>query len=228
MTKWKVELTSAGERLGEVKIKRGIFQGDSLSPILFVVALIPMSIVLNSMPVGYNLGKDRGNLNHLLFMDDLKLYSRKVEELDTLVQTVRLISEDIGMEFGISKCAMIEMKRGKMVKNDGIELPDGERIRSLEIDEAYKYLGVLQSDKGKSKEMKGIVRKEYFRRLRMILRSSLNSGNTVQTINARAVLIIRYGAGIIEWKKKKGEGNRSKNQKDVYHLSQYASARRCR
>ena len=39
MTKWKVELTSAGERLGEVKIKRGIFQGYSLSPILFVVAL---------------------------------------------------------------------------------------------------------------------------------------------------------------------------------------------
>ena len=201
MTKWKVELTSAGERLGEVKIKRGIFQGDSLSPILFVVALIPMSIVLNSMPIGYNLGKDRGNLNHLLFMDDLKLYSRKVEELDTLVQTVRLISEDIGMEFGISKCAMIEMKRGKIVKNDGIELPDGERIRSLEIDEAYKYLWVLQSDKEKSKEMKEIVRKEYFRRLRMILRSSLNSGNTVQAINARAVSIIRYGAGIIEWTK---------------------------
>ena len=67
MTKWKVELTSAGERLGEVKIKRGIFQGDSMSPILFVVALIPVSIVLNSMPIGYNLGNDRGNLNHLLF-----------------------------------------------------------------------------------------------------------------------------------------------------------------
>ena len=133
----EVELTSGGERLGEVKIKRGIFQGDSLSAILFVVALMPMSIVLNSMPIGYNLGKDRGNLNHHLFMDDLKLYSRKVEELDTLVQTVRLISEDISMEFGISKCAMMEMKRGKMAKNDGIELPNGKRIRSLETYISY-------------------------------------------------------------------------------------------
>ena len=35
----------------------------------------------------------------------------------------------------------------------------------------------------------------------MILRSSLNSGNTVQAINARAVMIIRYGAGIVEWTK---------------------------
>ena len=75
-------------------------------------------MVLNNMPIGYNLGKYRSNLNHLLFMDDLKLYSHKVEEMDTLVQTVRVISEDIRMGFGISKCAIIEMKRGKMVKND--------------------------------------------------------------------------------------------------------------
>ena len=114
------------------------------------------------MPIGYNQGKDRGNLNNILFMDDLKPYSRKVEDLDTLVQTVRLISEDIEMEFGIWKCVMIEMKRGKLVKNDRIELPDGERIRSLETDEAYKYLGVLKSDKEKSKELKEIVRKSTF------------------------------------------------------------------
>ena len=36
MGSWKVELTSAGETMGEVKIKRGIFQGDRLSPSLFV------------------------------------------------------------------------------------------------------------------------------------------------------------------------------------------------
>ena len=102
------------------------------------------------------------------------------------------------MEFGISKCAMIEMKRGKMVKNDGIALLNDKRIRSLEADEAYKYLGVLQSDEEKSKEMKRIVRKEYFRRLRVILRSNHNSGNTIQAITARVVSIIRYGAGIIE------------------------------
>ena len=83
--------------------------------ILLVVALITLSMVLNIMPIVYNLGKDRNNLNNLLFMDDLKLYSHKVEKLDTIVQTVRLISKDIGMEFGISKCAMIEIKRGKMV-----------------------------------------------------------------------------------------------------------------
>ena len=56
------------------------------------------------------------------FMEDLKLYSRSEKGLDSLVQTVRVFSEDIGMEFGIEKCAMLVMEKGKIVKSVGIEL----------------------------------------------------------------------------------------------------------
>ena len=49
--------------------------------------------------------------------------------------------------------------------------------------------------------MKNMLTKEYFRRTKKILKSSLNSGNTFKAINSRAVSIIRYGAGIIEWTK---------------------------
>ena len=40
----RAELTAFGESLGDVQIKRGIFQGDSLSPLLFVLALTPRSL----------------------------------------------------------------------------------------------------------------------------------------------------------------------------------------
>ena len=70
MSSWTVDLTSGGEMLGQVKIKRGIFQGDSLSPILFVLTMIPLSIVLNNLKVGYLSGQNRGKPNRLLFMDD--------------------------------------------------------------------------------------------------------------------------------------------------------------
>ena len=43
--------------------------------------------------------------------------------------------------------------------------------------------------------------KEYFRRIRMISKSRLNAGNTIQAINSKAVSLIRYGAGILEWTK---------------------------
>jgi hypothetical protein len=61
-------------------------------------------MVLNATRTGYQLGKNRGNINHL------KLYAKNVKELDSLVQTVRGISDDIGMEFGIQKCAMVVIR----------------------------------------------------------------------------------------------------------------------
>ena len=69
----RVELISGGETLGEVKFRREIIQGDSLSLLLFVLALIFMTMVLNTTRTGYPLGKNRGRINHLLFMDNVKL-----------------------------------------------------------------------------------------------------------------------------------------------------------
>ena len=62
------------------------------------------------------------------------LYSRSDKGLDSLVQTVRVFSEDMGMEFGIEKCAMLVMEKGNIVKSVGIELPDGHVIKSLQED----------------------------------------------------------------------------------------------
>ena len=42
---WKVELTTGGETLTEVKIQSGIFQGDLLSPMLFDIAMMPLNYV---------------------------------------------------------------------------------------------------------------------------------------------------------------------------------------
>ena len=53
MEKWKVILCSGNSELGEVEIKRGIFQGDSLSPLVFVLALIPLSLVLRKAKAAY-------------------------------------------------------------------------------------------------------------------------------------------------------------------------------
>ena len=43
---WKTELFVYGQSLGQVNIKRGIFQGDSLSPLLFVLCMIPLTLPL--------------------------------------------------------------------------------------------------------------------------------------------------------------------------------------
>ena len=44
---------ACNESLGEVDIRRGTFQGDCFPPLLFVVLLIPLSIILNKTDLGY-------------------------------------------------------------------------------------------------------------------------------------------------------------------------------
>ena len=140
MKKWKTDLTFGGESFGEVKIKRGIFQGDSLSPLLFIIALIPLSMILKKVSYVYEF-KSAVKLNHLLFMDDLKLYAKSETGLDSLVQTVHMFSNDIGMEFGVEKCAVMVIRRGKLARSDDIILPDESVIKGLAEGDVYKYQG---------------------------------------------------------------------------------------
>ena len=65
------------------------------------------------------------------------------------------------MDFGIEKCAMLVMEKGKFVKSVGVELPDSNVIKLLQEDEGYKYLGVLEADKFLEEKLKWNVWKEY-------------------------------------------------------------------
>ena len=60
-------------------------------------------------------------------MDDLKLYGKTERELQSLLHTVRIISKDTGMEFGIDKCSTVHIKKRKTCNMEDIELSDGQR-----------------------------------------------------------------------------------------------------
>ena len=70
----------------------------------------------------------------------------------------------------------------------------------LQEGESYKYLGILEADRFLG-EMKLKVSKEYFRKLKTVLKSKLNGGNLVQGVNTWAVSHLRYSAAFISWRK---------------------------
>ena len=107
MEKWRVTLCAGNSELGEVDVKQGVFQGGSLSHLVFALALIPLSLILRKAKATYEFSGSKENIDHLSFMDDLKLYSRMEKGLDSLVQTLRVFSEDKGLEFGKEKCTML-------------------------------------------------------------------------------------------------------------------------
>ena len=78
-----------------------------------------------------------------------------------------------------------------------IKLPNGEVMKNVEKN-GYTYLGIVELDKIKWKEMKEETIKEYKRRLWLVLKSKLNGENKMKPINACAVAVFRYWAEILQ------------------------------
>ena len=73
----RVKLTAGGRSLAETRIQRGIFQGYALSPLLFIITMMPLNHILRKCTAGYILSRSQDKINHLMYMDDIKLFAKK-------------------------------------------------------------------------------------------------------------------------------------------------------
>ena len=160
---------------------------------------MPLNYILRKCMAGYKLSRSQEKINHLIYMDDIQLFAKNQKELETLIHTVRIYSQDIGMEFGIEKCALLVIKSGKRHLTDGIKLPKEDKIRTLAENESYKYLGILEADTTKQVEMKNKIKKEYLRRTRKLLETKLSSRNLIKEINTWAVPLVWYSGPFLKW-----------------------------
>ena len=58
---------------------------------------------------------------NIFLMDELKLFGKSEDQIDSLVQTVQLLSEDIRMEFVLKKCSVLSSDRGMKLSPVGVE-----------------------------------------------------------------------------------------------------------
>ena len=72
-------------------------------------------------------------------------------------------------------------------------MPNDKVIKSLE---SYKYLGVLEADEVMVNEIKDKVKKEYYKKVRNVLETKLNSGNVFKAVS---VPVVRYSEAFIRW-----------------------------
>ena len=93
--------------------------------------MVLLSLIFKKVKACYKWGKKEYKLNHLLFMDDLKVYAKNEEHTNTIVRTVHVFRPNIGIEFGIKKCGVFTIKRGKIKKSSGIKLPDDEVMHQV-------------------------------------------------------------------------------------------------
>ena len=112
ISKWQTELNiptiNGNIRIEEILYKKGVFQGDYLSVILFILSLNPLSFLLNETD-HYKMATNiiyKKILTHQFFVDDLKLYSATLQQSKLHLDIITTFSHDIGMVFAKINVAM--------------------------------------------------------------------------------------------------------------------------
>ena len=141
---------------------RGIFQRDSLSTLLFCIALITITNLPKRNNLGYKIADTK--VSNLLYIHDLKVNAKNEEEMERCCALIAMFSRDIKMEFGLQKCAVIHIQKGIIQDS-----PCVHNMPLVSSNDSYKYLGILQSSIIHHDMMKEKAKKEYFNMIRGIL-----------------------------------------------------------
>ena len=181
----------------EIRIRNGIFQGDSLSPLWFCLALNPLSTMLARTSSGYKLAKET-EITHLMYVDDIKLFAKSHNDMKHLLELTTNFSNDIQMNFGLDKCNTLHIHKGKVLAGD-YNLSEEVNIRAMDSENTYKYLGIKQNRSINHTEIKKELSAEYIRRVNILCKKKLNSKNLFKALNTYAVPVLTYSFGVIKW-----------------------------
>ena len=86
------------------------------------------------------------------------------------------------MEFGISKCTVVSLQKGRKRRWEGIQLPNGEEIGEAGA-AGYKYLGILELNKIMCDQMKRKVKEVYQKRVKLLMKTHINGKNLFKALN---------------------------------------------
>ena len=62
------------------------------------------------------------------------------------------------MEFGIEKCPLVSIQKGKVTRTEGIQLPNGNNIKDID-ETGYKYFWIIEGEEIKQEEMKEKIKR---------------------------------------------------------------------
>ena len=112
---------------------------------------------------------------------------------------MKRFSSDIKMEFGLGKCAKATFKRKHLTSTSNIHIDNSIKIK-LEQEKTYDYPEVNEGNGIQHAAMKEKIQKEYYKRVRLVLKSELNASNRAEATYIMAVPVVTYSFNFTNWK----------------------------
>ena len=200
---WKITLEVTTDQgpthIGPIDVNRGILQGDSFCVQLFTMCLNPIAWYIRGTE-GYSISKDKNRkVTHNLFVDDLKTYHKSQSKATLITNTVKGMFEDIGLSWGLQKCAAVRIKKGKIMQSSELPLTSGDNIPVLGEDDYNKFLGKCENSVQLEGKVLELASKEFVRRLHIIWSSPLTVPRKVKATNCFAIPVLQYHMWSSDW-----------------------------
>ena len=194
-------------------IKRGIFRGDVLSPLLVVVVMMPLYHILRKFTGGYKLSKSQEKINYLMYGRHPSV-CKKEKELKTLIQASRVSWGSrihwLLICWGVRLSQWVSWVWHKIIRWRGSSnfgaffsgrnyqmKTKSELLKKKKLKNTWDYWKRTQSNKWIWKK----YQKEYIRKTRKLLENKIHSRNIMKGINTRVFPLIRCLGPFLTWTK---------------------------
>ena len=185
-SRWRIRIGYRyKEEIGEVKIKNGILQGDSLSPLLFILQMNIISDVIDKT------NEKRLKVTHILYVDDIKVTSETKKGMEIVHKNIIETIEVIGMEVNVSKSVVM--------KKRNIEIPDNMKdIPIVDSEHPYKYLVVYQFTRNDDLGCIERISKSVEEGIKENNKGNDSSMNYINWINTEIIPKFTYSASVVK------------------------------
>ena len=186
----EIELTIGMEKIGNIKIKNGLLQEDSLSPFLFVLTIDQLIKMIDKKGIGFEISPEY-TTNVCYFIDDLRVVTNSTNDMKTAHQMIKEYAQSIGMKINYEKCAIIQR---------GLQRPS--TMNDIPIVKSFTYLGIpINANGANEKEQNDIIFKKIREKLRTIENDILGGIKEIQRINSEVISMLRYSFGLVNYSK---------------------------
>ena len=195
----EINTKNGKEKIETIKVNRGILQGDSFCVTLFIMSVNPLAWYIRSTE-GYNITCHRNEkITHSLYVDDLKTYHKSRNKAAVMSTTIKSMFTDIGFEWGLQKCAAVEVNRGKLTEGGNLTVSKEESIQIMSKDDHYKFLRTVENSKQLDELIAQTLSQEYIRRLSVIWTSNISIPRKIRATNTFAIPLLQYSFWTCTW-----------------------------
>ena len=149
---------------------------------------------------GYNITCHHNEkITHSLYVDDLKTYHKSRNKAAVMSTTIKSMFTDIGFEWGLQKCAAVEVNRGKLTEGGNLTVSKEGSIQIMSEDDHYKFLGTVEKSKQLDELITQTLSQEYIRRLSVIWTSNISIPRKIRATNTFAIPPLQYSFWMCTW-----------------------------